>query len=48
MRRIGKVNLEELSVVKDCTFSPSTEPLAKVEPGEIIEIETWDIVELRF
>jgi acetamidase/formamidase len=41
MRRIEKKPEDELNALLDSVLDPRTPPIAKVQPGEIIEIETW-------
>lgn len=41
-RKIRKTPFKNLSLIKNCTFGPLNEPVAKVKPGEVIEVETWD------
>jgi acetamidase/formamidase len=40
--RIEKKPQKELTPIKNSTLNPFTEPVARVKPGEIIEISTWD------
>ncbi len=42
MKKIKKTPFKHLSYIKNCTFGPLNEPIAKVKPGEVIEVETWD------
>lgn len=42
VRRIKKTSFEELSFIDNCTLGPLNKPVAIVEPGEIVEVETWD------
>ncbi|MHA1238472.1 MAG: acetamidase/formamidase family protein [Candidatus Odinarchaeia archaeon] len=39
---IKKPSFESLSFIKNCTLGPLNEPIATVDPGEIVEIETFD------
>jgi acetamidase/formamidase len=40
--RIKKKLQKELNPIENSTLNPFTEPVARVKPGEIIEISTWD------
>ena len=42
MRRIRKKQYANLSAMTDCTLSPLNKPVATVEPGETVQIETFD------
>lgn len=41
-RRIRKTPWEKLSLTNNCTFGPLNKPVARIKPGETIEVETWD------
>jgi acetamidase/formamidase len=40
--RIEKKPQKELTPIDNSTLNPFTKPIARVKPGEIIEISTWD------
>ncbi|MGA2523597.1 MAG: acetamidase/formamidase family protein [Candidatus Bathyarchaeia archaeon] len=42
VRRIRRTSREEMSLTKNCTLGSMNEPIAKITPGETIEVETWD------
>jgi len=42
VKKIKKTPFANLSLIKNCTFGPLNEPVAKVKQGETIEVETWD------
>jgi len=42
MRRICKKQYANLSAIADCTYSPLSKPIATVEPGGMVQIETFD------
>jgi acetamidase/formamidase len=39
---IDKKQQNELSPIDNSTLNPFTEPIARVKPGEIVQISTWD------
>lgn len=41
VRKIAKKPAEELDPLHDSVLDPHTPPIARVEPGETVEIETW-------
>ena len=42
VKRIRKPLLEQLSFIDNCTLGPLNRPVIKVQPGEVVEVETWD------
>jgi len=42
VRRIYKKPIEELDLLIDSVLGPQIPPIGTVQPGEVVEIETWD------
>ena len=42
VKRIVKKPQDELTAYDNSTLNPHTEPVARVKPGETVEVETWD------
>lgn len=42
VKRIRKPLLEQLSFIDNCTLGPLNRPVITVQPGEVVEVETWD------
>jgi acetamidase/formamidase len=42
IRRIKRTRPEKLSLVGNCTLGSRNKPIARIKPGETVEIETWD------
>lgn len=42
MRRIKRKERSQLTTWDDSTLNPYTAPVARVRPGEAVEVETWD------
>jgi len=42
VKRIAKKPQDELTAWDNSTLNPRTEPVARVKPGETVEVETWD------
>jgi acetamidase/formamidase len=42
VRRIKRKERSQLTTWDDSTLNPYTAPVARVRPGEAVEVETWD------
>jgi acetamidase/formamidase len=42
VRRIKRKERSQLTAWDDSTLNPYTAPVARVRPGEAVEVETWD------
>jgi acetamidase/formamidase len=42
IRRIKRTPQEKMSLVGNCTLGSLNKPVARISPGETVEVETWD------
>jgi len=42
IRRIRRTPQKKMSLTGNCTLGPLNEPIARITPGETVEVETWD------